>query len=174
MKSILTFLAIAAALSLTGCSLLTKYGYIEYNNLIVEDVKNLISPAIEESIQAYDAAIPDFVTEEETIDSAAMETSYDTAKSAVNEIGGLTSLKSKDAEQEAAVRAALTVYKSASEMYLEVYEKMLDYYASKAYLEDISMVNGFDEDLHQNYTIFQEAHNDLVETLKSFVETKEE
>ena len=174
MKTLLILIAIRAALGLGGCSLLTKYGYIEYNNLIVNDVKNTISPAIEGSIQAYDETVPDFVTEEETISVEEIEAGYDTAKSAVGKINGLISLKSKNAEQESAVRAALTVYKTASEMYMDIYAAMLDYYASEEYLEDISKVNDFDEDLHESYTTFQEAHNDLVETLKSFIETEQE
>lgn len=155
-------------LILTSCSLWGKTSAVEYNNLIVSSMDES-SAAIEETATLYNATIPEVVTEEEQIDLSEMEKSYETALAELKNTENLSTLESRDLEQQNAVRTELRTYQSAGELYLETYAKMLGYYSSGSYQEDITQVEPLDEKLHTDYTTFIEANNDLVDVLESFV-----
>jgi len=160
---------VSVALLLTGCSFFSKYGEIEYNNLIVEKI-NETSLAIEETATIYNETIPDVVTEKDTFDVTAMQASYDNATELLKEIDGLLIYESRNTEQQNAVRAEVQTYMSAADLYLQTYSEMLSYFGGTAYQDDITQVKPMDETLHTNYTTFIESNNDLVDTLESFLD----
>ncbi len=162
----LAFLSIALIFS--GCSLFSKYGEIEYNNLIVEKI-NATSLAIEETATIYNETLPEVVTEKDTFDITEMQNSYNDAIEYLAEINTLLTLESRNTEQQNAVRTEIQTYTSAGNLYLQSYSEMLTYFGTTAYQEDITQVKPMDETLHLNYTTFIESNNDLVDTLDSFL-----
>ncbi|MEK9159516.1 MAG: hypothetical protein AAB383_02175 [Patescibacteria group bacterium] len=173
MKKSLSAFLLVSAFVLSGCNLLGKYSEVEYNNLVVEEV-NATSLAIENTTSLYNETLPDVVTEEDLIDTAAMESSYDDAVSALEKTAELLTLEARNLEQQNAVRTEVETYRTAAELYLESYAAMLSYYSEGTYKEDISQVESLDETMHINYTTFIEANNDLVDTLESYVSTEVE
>lgn len=153
---------------LPACELFSKYGEIEYNNLIVDRV-NETSLAIEETATLYNETLPNEVTEKDIIDVTEMQVSYESALELLANMNELLELESRNMEQQNAVRTELQTYTSAGDLYLQSYSEMLTYYSTNAYVEDITQVEPIDESLHTNYTTFIEANNDLVDILESFV-----
>lgn len=153
---------------LPACALFNRYGEIEYNNLVVEQI-NKSSLSLEKTATLYNESIPDVVTEQDTFELGEMETSYEEAKNLLRETNGLLDLESRNVEQQTAVQSELEVYMSAGDLYLQSYAEMLAYYGDGKYKEDITQVETLDETLHSNYSTFIEANNDLVDVLESFV-----
>ncbi len=161
-------LLLLSAFVFSGCSFLGKYSEVEYNNLVVEKV-NEASLAIEATTSLYNENLPDVVTEESVIETAAMEDSYDDATKLLEGTEDLLIIESRNLEQQNAVRTELETYRSAAQLYLESYAAMLSYYSEGTYKEDVSQVETLDETMHTNYTTFIEANNDLVTTLEGYV-----
>lgn len=155
-------------LLLASCSVFGKMGEVEYNNKVVDQI-NIVSTSIEESATLYNESIPDLVNESSVIDITQMNLSYDESVEALIGVDQLLTYESRNIEQQNSVKTELQTYESAATAYLDVYGKMLDYYESKAYNEDLSDVEVYDEDLHTAYTTFIQANNDLVEILESYV-----
>ncbi len=173
MKKSTLALLLASSLFLFGCDSFGKYSEVEYNNLIVEEV-NATSLTIEATTSLYNETLPDVVTEADTIETAAMETSYDDAVKALENTADLLTLEARNLEQQNAVRTELETYRSAAQIYLDSYSAMLSYYSEGIYKEDISQVESLDETMHNNYTTFIEANNDLVDSLETYVKPTEE
>ena len=166
MKRFVASLALLAIFS--GCTLF-KYTSVEYNNFIVNEV-NDTSTFIEESVNLYKDTIPDEATEKDEIDTREMSKSYNQAAKSMEEVESLLTLQSRNKEQQSVAQTAVQTYISAGTAYLESYGRMLEYYGSGNYQEDVTQVQAYDEDLHTHYTTFVEANNDLVDALESFVE----
>lgn len=159
---------LSSAFVLSACDFLGKYSEVEYNNVIVEKI-NESSIAIEETTIIYNSTLPDVITEQDAIETAEMEESYENALSLLEETAQLLTLEARNIEQQNTVRTELETYRSAASIYLESYASMLSYYSEELYKEDITQVESMDETLHTNYTTFIEANNDLVDALESFV-----
>lgn len=167
------FIALFTMIVLLPACYISKESAVNYNNAIVEQMK-LVTPAIEESATLYNSTIPNPVTELTEIDTSAMQSSYDTAYDLFADLKPLSSLESREEDQQAQVRADLETYITAAELYFESYSKVLGYYSTGDYKQDVTKVTQYDEDLHNSYTTFIEANNDLVETLDSFMNTDEQ
>jgi len=161
------FFSFLAAISLTACSL-SSYSAVEYNNLVAEDI-NVSSSAIEATATAYNDLIPNRVDETAVIPVKDLEAVYEDATASLPEVKDLLELTSKDANQQAALQSAITTYLAAAEAYLETYGKILAYYESETYKEDLSQVAVLDELLHTDYTTFIEANNDLSTAMETYV-----
>lgn len=155
--------------SLSGCEFFSKLTAIEYNNRIVENL-NEASLALEETANLYNETIPSIVTEESEIDVSTLKTSLESSKVLLAEIKNLSSLQSKNPDQETQVEESLISYSEAAENYFVSYEEMLLYYESGEFIKDVSKVTPIDESIHLNYSTFIDANNDLVELLDSFME----
>lgn len=156
-------------ISLSGCEFFSKLTDIEYNNRIVESL-NKASLALEETANLYNETIPSIVTEASEIDVSTLKTSLESSKVLLTEIKNLSSLQSKNSDQETQVEKSLISYAEAAENYFTSYEEMLLYYESGEFIKDISEVTPIDESIHLNYSAFIDANNDLVELLDSFME----
>lgn len=161
-------IALFTMIALLPACYISKESSVNYNNLIVEQMK-LTTPAIEETATLYNATIPNPVTELTEIDTSEMQKSYDAAYDLLADLKPLTDLESREEEQQAQVSAELETYITAAELYFESYQTVLDYYGNETYKEDVTMVTQYDENLHTSYTTFIEANNDLAETLDSFM-----
>jgi hypothetical protein len=167
-KSVFTSaLAILVLTLFTGCNF--KYSAVEYNNRIVEQI-NGSSSLIEESAALYNKVIPNTMTEQIEIDTVGMNELFRQSSQALNSTKRLVNLESRKEEQALETQAGINTYIAAGDFYLSTYEKMLTYYSTDAYKEDISQVASLDETLHEHFTTFIEANNDLVEILEAFVE----
>lgn len=169
-------IAILAVISLSGCSLVTnlqKHSTEEYHNMIVNQV-NISSPLIKETGTLYTSTIPDIVTEQDEIDTSEMEEIYKDARDELEEMESLLKLESRNEEQQATARTAMTTYIEAAEQYLDSFEETLEYYSLEEYKEDITKVDDLDTTLHENFNVFIEANNDLSTSLESFVLVEEE
>ncbi len=169
MKKILVVLSMFAVLS--GCAYFSKLNNIEYNNKIVEQV-NATSVQVEKTATTYNTSVPTVVTESTEISSDEMKADLSNAQDLLKKIDGLSTLESKNEEQQAAVLKALEIYKSKTEAYLAAYQIMLDYYGSGEYKTDVSKVTDLDENIHTTYSAFIEENNTLVGILDSFVESE--
>lgn len=168
MKKSIPTLLFVAIFAFSSCASFGKYGEIEYNNVIVEQI-NESSIAIEETTNLYKETLPDVITEKDVIEVKEMENAYASALNTLEKTTDLLLIEARNIEQENAVRTELETYRSAAQIYLESYGLMLNYYGDETYKEDITQVEILDETLHTNYTTFIEANNDLVDILESFV-----
>ncbi len=168
MKKSLLALILSASVLLSACSVFEKLSDVDYNNQVVESV-NATSTIIETTATLYNDTVPNVVNETDVIDTAAMQISYDEAKTALEDIADLVTLEARDIEQQNSIRTDLETYQTAGEQYLQTYSDMLNYYSTNEYQNDISKVKTIDESLHTGYTTFIQANNDLVDTLESFV-----
>jgi carbonic anhydrase len=173
MKKTPLALTALAALFLTACTVFGKTSEVDYNNQVVETI-NEISSSIESTATLYNDTVPDVVNETDVIDVATMKTSYTEASDALEQLGSLLTLESRNIEQQNAVRTDLTTYQTAAEQYLATYDEMLTYYGEGEYAKDLTKVKTTDETLHTSYTTFIQANNDLVDTLESFVTPAQE
>ncbi len=155
------------SLLLSGCSF-SKYSPVEYNNTVAEEV-NVISEGIQNSATTYNASVPNTVTEKDEVDVTEMKANLKIAQGGLKDLEKLFDLESRDPEQEKTVEEGLATYQDAATLYMEAYVKVLDYYETGTYKEDLSQVEPLDEELHTHYTTFIEANNDLVELLEEFV-----
>ncbi len=165
MKKIAAFLLLTL---LPACALFSKYGEVEYNNLIVDHINNA-SLAIEKTATLYNETLPEVVTEKDILDLTEMQASASEARDLLADTEKLFAFESRNTEQQSAVHAELQTYMEAGDLYLQSYSEMIDYYSTDAYKEDITQVKPIDEILHTDYTTFIEANNDLVDILESFV-----
>lgn len=157
---------------LSGCDFISnfsKLNNIEYNNKVVEQV-NLTSVQIEKTASTYNTAVPTVVTESTEISSDEMKIELNSAQDLLKKLSELSTLESKNEEQQIAVLKGLESYTSKSEAYLTAYQTMLDYYSSGEYKTDVSKVTDLDENIHTTYSAFIEENNALVGVLDSFVE----
>lgn len=168
MKKSITTLLFVAIFAFSSCASFGKYGEIEYNNVIVEQI-NESSIAIEETTNLYKETLPDVITEKDVIEVKEMENAYASALNILEKTTDLLLIEARNIEQQNAVRTELETYRSAAQIYLESFDLMLNYYGDETYKEDITQVEIIDETLHTNYTTFIEANNDLVDILESFV-----
>ncbi len=169
-KTTLAF-SFVAALLLTACSVFGKLSDVDYNNQVVESV-NGASTVIQPPATLYNDTVPNVVNETDTVDTTAMQSSYEEATTSLTAIADLLTLEARDIEQQNAVRTDLETYQTAAEQYLQTYNDMLTYYSKGEYQEDVSKVKSIDENLHTSYTTFIQANNDLVDTLDSFVSSE--
>lgn len=156
---------------LTGCSFvegLKKYSPEEYHNSIVNQI-NISSPLIKETGTLYTSTIPDVVTEQDEIDTTEMKKAYEEAVKELEKMEPLLDLESRNEEQQQSAREGIELYIESANQYLAAFGTTLEYYSSEAYKEDISQVETMDENLHNLYSVFIEANNDLSTTLENFV-----
>ncbi len=166
MKKILTGLALFTILS--GCTFFSKFNAVEYNNAVVGKI-NEISAQIEKTADIYNETVPTIVRENMEINTETMELELESAKDFLSKVDGLSSLESKNLEQQNAVGEALKTYKNSAETFLKDYEAMLAYYKDGTYKTDISQVTIIDETIHADYSAFIEVNNTLVSTLEQYV-----
>lgn len=172
MKTRNLFIGIAfsvIALFMSGCLSDGSLSAIEYNNTVVE-MLNVTSTVIEDTTSVYDSSIPNIVTEESEIDSAAMEESLASTKNQLQEAESILLLVSKNADQQAAVSAEFTNYLSLAEAYVSTYETVVSYYSSGEYVDNLDLVAEHDENLHNEYNAFIDSNNTLVDILASYIE----
>ena len=165
--AIINAFALLALTLFTACTF--RYSAVEYNNRVVEQI-NESSSLIEESAALYDNVRPDTMTEQIELDAAGMLELYRQSTQALTSTKRLLNLESRREDQALDTRAGIDTYTAAGDFYLGTFEKMLEYYSTEAYKEDISQVATLDETLHQHFTTFIAANNDLVEILETFVE----
>ncbi|MBI4127154.1 hypothetical protein HY463_00430 [Candidatus Peregrinibacteria bacterium] len=168
MKKILTGLALFAVIS--GCSFFSTMSAVEYNNAVVGKI-NEISAQIEKAADTYNEVVPTIVRENTEINTELMESELESAQDLFAQVDGLSSLKSKNLEQQNAVAEALKSYKSTAETFFTDYEKMLTYYKDGTYKTDVSQVTAMDESIHADYSAFIESNNALVSTLDLYVDS---
>ena len=166
-------LLLALIVFLLPACYLAKNSLVDYNNLVVEQIK-MTTPMIEESATVYNSNVPEVVTEQDIIGTEEMQAAFEVATGSLENTKLLLNLESRDEEQQATVTLGLETYIAAAELYFDAYQEMLSYYELEGHQDEVSQVKSLDENLHTNYTTFIEANNDLVETLELFVDGEEE
>lgn len=157
------------SLILFGCTSGTTLSTIEFNNEVV-DILNETSAAIEDTTTTYDESVPNIVTEEAIVDTAAMQTFYDDAMDKAEAARNVLNLKSRNQDQETAVKAEFETYLELSDSYLTTYGEMIEYYQSGSFAENLDSVATYDEELHLGYNDFIESNNSLVDILAGFID----
>ena len=170
MKKFLSLFVIISLLS--GCYF-SKESTVDYNNLVVQQIK-LTTPVIEETATLYNSTVPDVVTEQDEIDIEEMSSKLEDARDSLEDIEALLVLESRNLDQQDLVNLGIGTYLSAAEQYFTSYEEMLIYYGDKGNQSAVSQVEPIDENLHNDFTTFTEANNDLVTTLETYVDEEEE
>ena len=160
-------LAILCTIILVGCNF-SKLTTIEYHNQ-VGDAMNTASDLFEQTIEEYDSSVPDLVTEESEIDTAAMEATFNQTKSSLSRVEATLSLESKDEDQQTEAQEELGNYLNLGEEYLDIYETMIEYYSSGTYLEDLTLVSEYDTQIYDTYNEFIESNNELADILGKYI-----
>ncbi|EKD93766.1 MAG: hypothetical protein ACD_28C00063G0022 [uncultured bacterium] len=166
---LLAFIVGLISLSFLGCLKSGKLSEVEYNNAIVEKL-NLTSGAIEETTTTYDNSIPNIVTEDSEIDATSLQTTSQSAAEKIALSEEVLTLKSKNSDQEEAVKSEFQNYLALAEEYLKAYDEMLTYYSANTFKENLDDVATYDEKLHIQYNKFIESNNKLVDILADYVE----
>lgn len=168
MRKITTILLTAYCILLfTGCNLF-KLSPLEYNNQVV-DVLNSTSEAIEASILIYGETVPDIVTEETEIDVISMEAYLEETEKVIGKASRVLYLESKDEEQQIEVLAEFENYLTTGEAYSALYAEILEYYSSGTYIDDLTQVKPYNNDLYEAYNAFIESNNTLVDILDRYI-----
>lgn len=169
MRKILSLILLSTiALTVTGCLNSDKLSAIQYNNKFVETI-NATSATVEESTNIYDKQIPNIVTEDSTIEVTALETTLGESRTQISEAESITTLQSRNNEQQTAVQAEFPEFLELAKAYLGTYTLMVAYYKNGEYKQNLDKVSIFDEDLHTQYNDFIASHNKLVDILAEFV-----
>lgn len=161
-------LSIVSILIFSGCND-GKLTTIEYNNSVV-DILNNTSTAIQETTNLYETAIPNIVSEDSKIDIAPLKTAGQTAQEKFDASKQVLELKSRNAEQETAVKLEFITYTELGETYMATYNEMIRYYENPDFAKNLDSVETYDEKLHKQYNDFIESNNKLVDILAQFVE----
>lgn len=166
-KGGLIVLLIISSMALSGCKLVdyfTKQSGNEYRNAISEKL-NEMTPLVEESLAAYDEAMPDDLTEESVIEIQKLEEGIGTIQMAIEKINDALTEESFDTAIQAAMQEKLTTEKLTLEAYKTAYNALITFYENGTYQKQLSDVETYDNKTEDAYNAVVDAHNATVDVL---------
>ena len=166
-KGGLIVLLIISSMALSGCKLVdyfTKQSGNEYRNAISEKL-NEMTPLVEQSLAAYDEAMPDDLTEKSVIEIQKLEEGLEKIQMAIEKIDDALTEESFDTTIQTTMEEKLTTEKQTLEAYKTAYNAMVIFYENGTYKEKLSEVETYDNTTEDAYNAVVDAHDATVDVL---------
>lgn len=167
-KGGLLVLLVISSMVFSSCRLtdyFTKQSGNEYRNAITAKM-NEFTPLIENSLTAYDQAIPDLVTEESTITTDGMIAADKDLQSIIAAMPLLLEEESYDTELQNTIRDFLQKELEAVSVYEKTYSAMVAFYKDGTYKTNLADVTVQDNQTEDAYNAVVTAHNATVDALE--------
>lgn len=166
-KGGIILLLIVSSITFSSCRVVdyfTKQSANEYRNAITVQLNDL-TPAVEQTLTAYDEAIPDSVTEESTIDTEKLDQAVLGLDNAVAKIPAALAEESFDTDLQNAVQAKLQEEQTVITAYQQTYKEMVAFYKNGTYKTSLNDVETQDTKTQDAYNALVDAHNATVDAL---------